>query len=118
MRQSLAVAYLLLGVILGAYAFADPMWGIPGCLLLGAWLIFVGVRCLGQGEVGSLVRRTAFVFLAIFAAAVALLVWNRVQGTGARTGALAAWISFPAFLGTVSGAVALISGFGLRRLGR
>ena len=118
MRQSLAVAYLLLGVILGAYAFADPMWGIPGCLLLGGWLIFVGIRCLGQGDVGPLVRRTAFVFLAIFAAAVALLVWNRVQGTGARTGALAAWISFPAFLGTVSGAVALISGVGLRRLGR
>jgi hypothetical protein len=117
-RRFLAVAYLMLGVVLGAYAFADPMWGIPGCLLLGGWLIFVGVRCLGRGEVASLVRRTAFVFLAIFAASVALMVWTRVQGTGASTGALAAWISFPVFLGTTSCAVALLSWAGLRMLGR
>lgn len=117
LRRPLAVVYLALGVVLAAYAFADPVWGFPSCLVLGAWLVFVAVRCFGPTPVAALVRRTAWVYLAIGLAGLALMVWNRTQGTGGGESALSAWVSFPAFLSTVTGGVALASWFALRRLG-
>ena len=117
LRRPLAVVYLLLGAVLAAYAFADPVWGFPSCLVLAAWLIFVAVRCFGPAPVGPLVKRTAWVYLGIALAGGVLLVWNRTQGTGGGESAVSAWVSFPTFLSTVTGAAALASWLAIRRLG-
>jgi hypothetical protein len=116
LRRALAAAYLVLGVVLGAYALADPVWGFPSCLVLGGWLIFLATRCLGQGDLAAVLRRTAGVYAGIAGAGVVLLIYSRVQGTGPSEGVLAARISFPTFLITVCSAVALLSWVALRRL--
>jgi len=116
LRRALGAAYLVVGAVLCAYSLADPVWGFPSCLILGAWLVFLGARCLGQAEVAVLVRRTVFVYAGIAGAGVVLWIYNRVQGAGPGEGALAARISFPVFLITVCSVVALVSWAGLRRL--
>ena len=80
LRRALAIAYLVLGTVLSAYAFADPVWGFPSCLILGAWLVFLGARCLGQADVAALLRRTAGVYVAIAGVGVVLLIYNAVAG--------------------------------------
>jgi len=117
LRRPLAVVYLLFGAVLAAYAFADPVWGFPSCLVLAAWLIYVAVRCFGPSPVASLVKRTAWVYLGIALAGVALMVWHRSQGTGGGESAVSAWVSFPTFLSTVTGATAFASWLALARLG-
>jgi len=114
-RRALAMVYGLLGGVLAVYAFVDPLWGFPSCLVLGGWLLFLASRCLGQGELTGLLRRTAGVYLLIAAAGVALLVWNRTQGRGPGETGRVPWVSFPVFLSTVSAVAALVSWLALRR---
>jgi hypothetical protein len=117
MRWTLAVVYLLSGTWLFAWTAVDPVWGVPGFLVLGGWLLYVGVRCARRGEVLPLVRRTGWVFLSIATVGVLLGLWQTNSPSGVPANEMLGRLtSVPFALAGVAAVVAVTSFVGMRLL--